>query len=290
MTIGTIDAGSSVALTQAAGELAGIMTEIQNSELEAATMMMKGQQKMAEASASAIIEAGQQAANMSWADAATAAVGIVTSVGNFASSASATAKTDVAGKTYESKMTNLKGCDDHLTRPVNEAVLRPAHAAADRDPSIKTRLENTKKALEDHKDISNPFHDQDGTSLLQDRHYAELTTTELEDLKTTVAEQKAAVKKEYEHQKEAIKYNTESFSSGLKIVDSAATFSAKMTVADAQGKKANIEAEGQIAQNASQTLQQACTDLLSIRKQKADDIIKIFDGKNQAVQAANYRA
>jgi hypothetical protein len=289
MTIGTIDAGPSVALTQAASELARIITEIQNSELEAATMMMKGQQKMAQASASATIEAGQQAANMAWAEAATAAVSIVTSVGNFASSASATAKTDVAGKTYESKMTNLKGCDDHLTRPVNEAVLRPAHAAADRDPLIESRLKNTKTALEEHKNIST-FLDQDGTSLLQDHHYAQLTITELDDLKTTVAEQKAAVKKEYEQQKEAIKYSTETFSSSLKIVDSAATFSAKMTVADAQGKKANAEAEGQIAQNAGLTLQQACTELLAIRKQKADEVSKIFNDKNQAVQAANYRA
>lgn len=266
--IGTIDAGSSVALTGASGAIIELLTELQQNQLKATTEASKVQCSMSQAQATATIENGQAQAQDAYASMGMAIAGAAVSGLSAASSLSSLRSLNAAQLELNTNTQKLNDLDLHVE----------GEAGAGNNPARQEEVNSLAAKIKKGEDFN-----IEG-EIFDDK--------EAQIINEAVAERKEALKKAYDMKAGNIQLTSEYRTHLGKFVESGITASMNAVQADARTKQAESQAINQISGTASQQAGQVYSELAQARAKVVDEILGILQAKEAAIStiASSVRA
>jgi hypothetical protein len=278
MSFGQIDAGSSVALTMAANQMAGLLSEMQKDKAQAAVMSAQAQGEMSKASATATVQAADKEAQQLQMQAIAAGVqggmGLVTA----GCEAVSTYKLGAAMKPMDDLRAfnkNISSMSDKATE-VNFAT-KPASITKQ---DIDSHFEACKRSL---------LSEDEGSPQFLESHAKYMTKAQLTELSEKANAKISRFNDRYNQIAGKIEKGDKALENLSGFASNAA--SAGTNVAQMQMKKdqAANQAMAQVANMASSQMNQTSSNFQSAADKDGDKIAQFFASKEQAINNMVWR-
>lgn len=286
MALGQINAGSSVALTQVAGELAGILAKLQQEQTKASSLVAEAQGAAANSAATSTINSAQDQANQLKCDIALSGVQVATGAFSMVTSIRASNAIGSELKISDTQVKKLNEMKDNLTAKVdvNAGDLPPLSGVL-KDSSNRTTLDNHEKNMQLLSQGKHPEHEitRGQAAALEESQRAKilrdidryLGTDRVEGLARKNAERRIT-----EH--DASQGRKSKFADSFQAASKMLTTGFQSNYVNDKGKDDALQ---QVQSQASNMLSSSFQQMVDARAKLADEIAQILGAKNAAIQA-----